>query len=71
METSLFEIKGDYITITQLMKALSWVGGGSEAHFWISEGTVYVNDERIQEKRKKLYPGDVVEWKEQKVELKS
>ncbi len=69
MEKQEFVVKGDYITLTQLMKALSWVSGGSEAHYFILEGLVHVNGEVVQVKRKKLYPGDVVLWEGMQVLL--
>lgn len=69
MMTSKFEIRGEFITLTQLMKALHWVSGGSEAHIFITQGEVLLNDEVCTIKRKKLFKGDVVEWNGEKVEL--
>ncbi len=64
-------LRGEYITLTQFMKSMSWVASGSEAHFFILEGQVLVNGQVVTEKRKKLYAGDVVEWNEYRAELRA
>ncbi len=64
-------LRGDFITLTQLMKTLNWVGGGSEAHIYIMQGEVSVNGEPTILKRKKLYAGDVVVWQELKATVVS
>ncbi len=69
MDTPKFVIRGEYITVTQLMKALNWVSGGSEAHYFIMEGLVELNGQVVTEKRRKLYPGDVVRWQDMEVVL--
>ncbi len=68
MET--FKLKGEYIQLNQLLKALFWVGTGGEAMIRISEGVVEVNGEVTTVKRKKLYAGDTVSYNGQTVLLK-
>ncbi len=68
MET--FKLKGEYIQLNQLLKALFWVGTGGEAMIRISEGEVEVNGEVTTVKRKKLYAGDMVSYNGQTVLLK-
>ncbi len=60
MET--FFIKGEYIQLNQLLKALFWVNTGGEAMQRIMDGEVSVNSEITYVKRKKLYPGDTVSF---------
>ncbi len=56
----IFTIKGEYIQLNQLLKALFWVGSGGEAMVQISEGNVLVNQSVCTVKRKKLQIGDIV-----------
>ncbi len=62
-------LRGEYITLTQLMKSLNWVGGGSEAHIFITEGLVKVNGKVETQKRKKLHVGDVVDFEGQRAQV--
>jgi ribosome-associated protein len=64
-----FKIKGDYIQLNQLIKAMAWTTNGAEANRLIDEGQVKVNGEVEHRKRNKLVPGDSVEYKQQKVEI--
>ncbi len=57
-----FKLKGEYIQLNQLLKALFWVGTGGEAMIRISEGEVEVNGEITTVKRKKLHAGDTVAY---------
>ena len=64
-----FKIKGDYIQLNQLIKAMTWSTNGAEANRLIDEGLVKVNGEVEHRKRNKLVIGDSVEYKQQKVEI--
>ncbi|MDO4804885.1 MAG: RNA-binding S4 domain-containing protein [Lachnospiraceae bacterium] len=54
--------KGDYITLGQLLKAMSLVGDGVEAKVRIQSGEAKVNGETDTRRGRKLYPGDTVEF---------
>lgn len=55
-----FEIRGKYITITQLLKVLGYSLSGGEAKFFLLDKNVSINGHFIQERRKKIYKGDIV-----------
>ncbi|OYT16078.1 MAG: RNA-binding protein [Bacteroidetes bacterium 4572_77] len=65
-----FSIEGrEYIELNRLLKLLSWVESGGQAHMFISQGEVIVNGETEYRKRKKLRPKDVVSFNDQTVEI--
>lgn len=61
MESS-FELSQEFIPLNALMKVLSWVPSGGEANTVISQGMVNVNGEQELRKRRKMRPGDKVEF---------
>ncbi len=65
MET--FKIKGSYIQLNQLIKAMAWSANGAEANALIENGLLKVNGETEYRKRNKLIIGDSVEFKKQKI----
>lgn len=56
----IFKIEGDFITIAQLLKVLSFIGSGGETKFFLFENEVLLNEVIVFEKKKKIYPGDIV-----------
>ena len=60
MET--FKIKGEYIQLNQLIKAMAWCTNGSEANNLIDQGLVKVNGMVEHRKRNKLVVGSKVEF---------
>ena len=62
-----FKIKGDYIQLNQLIKAMAWCENGAAANILIDQGLVKVNGEVEHRKRNKLVIGDKVEFNNQKV----
>ena len=54
------KLKGDYITLGQLLKAEALVEDGVEAKERIKAGEAFVNGEADVRRGRKLYPGDVV-----------
>lgn len=52
----------DHIALNNLLKVLHLVGTGGEANIRITNGEVRVNGVQEIQKRKKLRPGDVVEF---------
>jgi len=57
-----FEIKGDYITMVQLLKAVNLVQTGGEAQIAVTGGNVHYNGKTDYRKRLKVKKGDTVEF---------
>lgn len=64
-----FKVKGDYITLGQLLKAENLVEDGAMAKEVIREGMAKVNGEVDTRRGKKLYPGDVVEFEGNEIRI--
>ena len=69
MQRLTYVVKGKYITLGQLLKALDIVPTGGQAKLVIQSGEVKVNGEVETRRGKKLRPGDVVEIWDYRVEL--
>lgn len=54
--------KGEFITLGQLLKAMSLVSDGVEAKIRIQSGEAKVNGETDTRRGRKLYSGDMVEF---------
>lgn len=65
MET--FKIKGAFIQLNQLIKAMGWCENGAQANTLIDEGEVKVNGVVELRKRNKLVPGSKIEFNGQMV----
>ncbi len=63
------KLKGDYITLGQLLKAESLVSDGVEAKERIKAGEALVNGEVDDRRGRKLYPGDVVSFDGEEVKV--
>jgi ribosome-associated protein len=64
-----FKLRGDYITLGQLLKAENLVEDGAMAKAVIKEGMAKVNGEVDTRRGKKLYPGDVVEFEGNEIKI--
>lgn len=64
-----FSLKGDYIQLIQLLKAMNWVEHGAMAQYVVEEGMVLYNGQVDHRKRLKVKVGDIVEFEGQKVEI--
>ena len=64
-----FKLRGDYITLGQLLKAENLVEDGAMAKEEIKEGMAKVNGEVDTRRGKKLYPGDVVEFEGNEIKI--
>ncbi|MGQ0827851.1 MAG: RNA-binding S4 domain-containing protein [Bacteroidota bacterium] len=62
-----FKIKGEYIQLNQLLKAVGWVANGAEANDAINNGKVKVNGAIELRKRNKIMKGFKVEFNRQNV----
>ncbi len=56
-----FKLHEAYITLTQFLKATAYIASGGQAKFFLLENDVYVNGEVRRERKKKLYPGDIIQ----------
>lgn len=59
-QTISFGIRGEFIELTQLLKALNLADSGGHAKLLIDQGLVKVNQVPENRKRAKLRPGDQV-----------
>ena len=64
-------IRDEFIKLGQLLKLAGLVGSGLEAKVEIINGNVRVNGNTETQRGKKIYPGDVVEYKEEKIKVKN
>jgi ribosome-associated protein len=55
-------VKAEFVELCDLLKLENLTQSGGEAKFVISEGRVRVNGEVETRKRKKVRPGDVVDY---------
>jgi ribosome-associated protein len=65
-----FEITEEPIELYKILKFENMVNSGGEAKYMISEGQVAVNGEIETRKRKKIFSGDIVEFKNEKIRIK-
>lgn len=56
-------IHTEHIKLSQLLKLSGAIGNGGEARALLAEETVRVNGEPVQQRNKKIYPGDVLDVK--------
>lgn len=60
------KITTDFIKLDSFLKYMQWVDSGGMAKMVVSDGLVYVNGEMEKRRGRKLYPGDVVEFMNEK-----
>lgn len=65
----IFKLKGEFITLSQLLKVFDVIQSGGQAKEYLSHSIVLVNDEKEQRRGRKLYQGDVVEVEDLRIEL--
>ncbi len=54
------EIRGDMITLGQLIKVLNLVSSGAEVKQYLHGESVFVNGDADDRRGRKLYPGDLI-----------
>lgn len=69
MEELDVHLEEEFITLGQLLKRESFISSGGLAKWYLSEHTVYLNDELENRRGKKLYPGDQLKLIEDNVVL--
>ncbi len=53
-------IDSEFINLGQFLKLLGVISTGGEAKWYLKENQVIVNDISIDQRGKKLFPGDVI-----------
>ena len=71
MKEFTLEAPYEFIQLNQLLKLLNLVETGGEANQCITEGRVKVNGTIELQKRKKLRPGDRIDFEEQTILIKA
>ena len=64
-----FVLKSEFIELDNLLKAMKLVADGGEARQHILSGAVKVNGQVETRIRRKLRPGDYVEFGEQQIKI--
>ncbi|HNW39578.1 MAG TPA: RNA-binding S4 domain-containing protein [Candidatus Omnitrophota bacterium] len=64
-----FQLKFEFIELDNLLKVLELAASGSEAKQIILSGEVKVNGQVESRIRRKLYPGDFVEFRQQQISV--
>jgi len=62
-------LREEYIKLGQALKAAGLVESGVDAKTEILDGNVKVNEEIEYQRGKKLYAGDIVEFKENQIRI--
>ncbi len=65
MQKEAVEITTEFITMDKLLKFSGIADTGGQAFLMVEDGVVRLNGQLVTEKRKKVYPGDVVNIDEQ------
>lgn len=55
-----FKMNREYMTLSQFLKATSYISSGGEAKHFLKEYVVYINDVECNKRGKKLYPNDLI-----------
>ena len=69
MQETTFEIKGDYIELIKLLKAIGMAEHGAAAKQMVSDGVVYLNNQKESRFRAKLRRADVITVNNQKITI--
>lgn len=64
-----FNLKDEYITLQQLLKACNVIDSGGQIRAWLAQNEVLVNAEPENRRGKKLRSGDVVETGNIRIEI--
>ncbi|MCP3875826.1 MAG: RNA-binding S4 domain-containing protein [Desulfobacteraceae bacterium] len=70
MEKRIAKIKKTPVELYKILKFENLAASGGEAKYLIADGYVKVNDVIETRKRKKIYPGDIIEFDDFIIEIK-
>lgn len=65
-----FDLKGENITLQQLLKACDVISSGGQIKEFLNEEEVLVNDQRETRRGRKLYRGDIVSFYDTRIILR-
>lgn len=65
----IIHLKDDFIKLGQVLKATGLVESGVDAKFIIQDGLVKVNGHVELQRGKKIYNGDIVEYKGNQIKI--
>lgn len=65
----IIHLKDDFIKLGQVLKAAGLVESGVDAKFIIQDGLVKVNGHVELQRGKKIYNGDIVEYKGNQIKI--
>ena len=65
----IIKLRDDYIKLGQALKAANLVQSGVDAKFVIQDGLVKVNGQVQTQRGKKLFDGDIVEFKGNQIKI--
>ena len=65
------EVRGDHITLGQLLKVGGLIDSGGEARAYLDESPVRVNGTSENRRGRKLVPGDRIQLKSVEIRLRS
>jgi ribosome-associated protein len=63
------KLREDYIKLGQALKAAGLVDSGVDAKFEIMDGKVKVNSKVELQRGKKLYDGDIVDYRGEQIQI--
>lgn len=63
------KIKSEYITLGQFLKYVDLISFGGEAKLFIQNNDIFVNENLVKERGKKLRPNDVIKIKSMVFEI--
>ncbi len=69
METIIVKIKNPPVELYKILKFENLAASGGEAKYLVADGLVKVNGYLETRKRKKINPGDVVEFNNYRLEM--
>lgn len=70
MQTQEIKLNTEFIKLDQLLKYASIVQSGAEAKLLIADELIRVNGEVCTMRGKKIRPGDIVEFEDQKITIR-
>ncbi len=65
----IIHLKDDFIKLGQVLKLAGMVESGVDAKFAIQDGKVSVNGQTQLQRGKKLYDGDIIEYKGNQIKI--
>ncbi len=68
---NIIKINTEFITLVQLLKMESIISSGGEVKYFLIENKVLLNDNEVFEKRKKIYPNDILIINEEEYRIES